>query len=112
MCVIKPCVCALQAKAAKAPTPKAAPAVSPPDPAEETEEAVSHVTRPHAAAAAACLLPLACCRLLLSGSRPNPNRYAVIPGDFSERGGELTATLKLKRSVTMEKYAKVIDSLY
>ena len=39
-------------------------------------------------------------------------KFAVVSGDFSERGGELTATLKLKRSVAAEKYAKVIDAMY
>jgi len=39
-------------------------------------------------------------------------KFMVLPGDFSEKGGELTATLKLKRAVAMEKYAKEIDSMY
>jgi len=39
-------------------------------------------------------------------------KFTVVPGDFSEKGGELTATLKLKRSVTADKYAKVIDAMY
>ena len=39
-------------------------------------------------------------------------KFVVVPGDFSEKGGELTATLKLKRAVAAEKYAKVIDSMY
>lgn len=39
-------------------------------------------------------------------------KFALVPGDFSERGGELTATLKLKRGPTTDKYIKVIDALY
>ena len=39
-------------------------------------------------------------------------KYAVVAGDFSERGGELTATLKLKRGPTTEKYKDLIDALY
>ena len=39
-------------------------------------------------------------------------KYAILPLDFTEKGGELTPTLKLKRSVVMEKYANVIDAVY
>jgi len=39
-------------------------------------------------------------------------KFCVVAGDFSERGGELTATLKLKRSVAAEKYATEIDAMY
>jgi len=39
-------------------------------------------------------------------------KFTVLPGDFSEKGGELTATLKLKRSVTADKYAKEIDAMF
>ena len=39
-------------------------------------------------------------------------KFVVLPGDFSEKGGELTATLKLKRKPTEEKYKGVIDSMY
>eukprot|EP00967_Tisochrysis_lutea_P063069 scaffold81222_cov28-Tisochrysis_lutea.AAC.1 len=39
-------------------------------------------------------------------------RFALLPEDFSERGGELTATLKLKRLVVADKYAATIDQLY
>ena len=39
-------------------------------------------------------------------------KFAVIPGDFSEKGGELTATLKLKRKPTEEKYASYIEAMY
>ena len=39
-------------------------------------------------------------------------KFAVLRGDFSEKGGELTATLKLKRAKAAEKWAKEIDALY
>ena len=39
-------------------------------------------------------------------------KFAVVPGDFSEKGGELTATLKLKRGPTTEKYKALIDEMY
>jgi len=39
-------------------------------------------------------------------------KYAILPLDFTEKGGELTPTLKLKRSVVAEKYANVIAHLY
>jgi long-subunit acyl-CoA synthetase (AMP-forming) len=39
-------------------------------------------------------------------------KYHVLPGDFSEKGGELTPTLKLKRTVAADKYKDVIDAMY
>lgn len=39
-------------------------------------------------------------------------RYAIIKQEFSVETGELTATLKVKRSVVREKYKDIIDSLY
>jgi long-chain-fatty-acid--CoA ligase ACSBG len=42
----------------------------------------------------------------------NVNKWCLLPTDFSEKGGELTPTLKLKRSVTVEKYHDMIEKIY
>lgn len=39
-------------------------------------------------------------------------KWKLLPADFTERGGELTPTMKLKRSVAAEKYSKLIEELY
>ena len=39
-------------------------------------------------------------------------KWAWLPADFSEKGGELTPTLKLKRNVVGDKHAALIESLY
>jgi len=39
-------------------------------------------------------------------------KWALLPYDFSEKGGELTPTLKLKRNVTETKYKLVIEQFY
>jgi len=39
-------------------------------------------------------------------------KWAIVPRPFSERGGELTPTLKLKRNVVLEKYADLIAEMY
>jgi long-chain acyl-CoA synthetase len=39
-------------------------------------------------------------------------RFAVLPVDFSQEGGELTPTLKLKRKVVSQNHAELIESLY
>ena len=39
-------------------------------------------------------------------------RFAVLPGDFTEAGGELTPSLKVKRKVVIDRYRSVIDGLY
>lgn len=39
-------------------------------------------------------------------------KFKLIPTDFSQPGGELTPTMKLKRKVTEKKYKAVVDELY
>jgi long-chain-fatty-acid--CoA ligase ACSBG len=39
-------------------------------------------------------------------------KWCIIPSDFTEAGGELTPTLKLKRKPTAVKYADLIDAMY
>jgi len=39
-------------------------------------------------------------------------KWALLDTDFTEPGGELTPTLKLKRSVASKKYADVIEGIY
>ncbi len=39
-------------------------------------------------------------------------KFAILPGDFTVDGGELTPTLKVKRKVVIERHRAIIDSLY
>lgn len=39
-------------------------------------------------------------------------KWALLPSDFTEKGGELTPTMKLKRSVAAEKYSTLIEEMY
>jgi long-chain acyl-CoA synthetase len=39
-------------------------------------------------------------------------RFALLDHDFTFDGGQLTYTLKLKRRVIADRYAKIIEGLY
>ena len=39
-------------------------------------------------------------------------KWRLLPADFSEKSGELTPTMKLKRSVVADKYAALIEAIY
>jgi long-chain acyl-CoA synthetase len=39
-------------------------------------------------------------------------RFAILPRDLSQEEGELTPTLKVKRSVVYKKYGPDVDTLY
>jgi long-subunit acyl-CoA synthetase (AMP-forming) len=39
-------------------------------------------------------------------------KFAILPGELSVDGGELTPTMKVKRKVVSQKYASVIERLY
>ncbi len=39
-------------------------------------------------------------------------KFVILPVDFTEEGGELTPSLKLKRTVVMKQYSGEVDSLY
>ncbi|HET7340055.1 MAG TPA: long-chain fatty acid--CoA ligase [Methylomirabilota bacterium] len=39
-------------------------------------------------------------------------KFAILPGDFTQEGGELTPTLKVKRKVVSDKYKKELEALY
>jgi long-chain-fatty-acid--CoA ligase ACSBG len=39
-------------------------------------------------------------------------KWTILPKEFSFEGGELTPTLKIKRKVVAQKYAKIIEKMY
>jgi long-chain acyl-CoA synthetase len=39
-------------------------------------------------------------------------KYQIICGEFSQEGGELTPSLKMKRNVIYSKYTDLIDAMY
>lgn len=39
-------------------------------------------------------------------------KFAILPGDFTQEGGELTPTLKVKRKVVTEKHREALEELY
>jgi long-chain acyl-CoA synthetase len=39
-------------------------------------------------------------------------KFAILPADFTQEGGELTPTLKVKRKVVSNKYLNAIEELY
>ena len=39
-------------------------------------------------------------------------KFAILDQDFTEAGGQLTPTLKVRRNIVMEQYAAQISALY
>ena len=39
-------------------------------------------------------------------------KFAVLPVDFTQEGGQLTPTLKVKRRVIAEQYRDTLEALY
>ena len=39
-------------------------------------------------------------------------KWRLLPTEFSQQGGELTPTMKVKRNIVCDKYAELIDSMY
>ena len=39
-------------------------------------------------------------------------KFVLIPDDFTVPGGELTPTMKLRRSETVKKYKQVVEGIY
>lgn len=39
-------------------------------------------------------------------------KFKILPNDFSEESGEMTASLKVKRHVVSKQWSKEIDDIY
>ena len=39
-------------------------------------------------------------------------KFTILPHDLTQETGELTPTMKVKRSIVYEKYAKTFDAMY
>ena len=39
-------------------------------------------------------------------------RFAILPHDWTEEGGQITPSLKLKRNVVMKEFGSEVDALY
>ena len=39
-------------------------------------------------------------------------KFAVLPGEWTEEGGQLTPSLKLKRNVVMKEFREQVEALY
>lgn len=42
----------------------------------------------------------------------NIGKFEILPTDFSISGGELTATMKVRRKVVLEKYSELVEGIY
>ncbi|CCI45715.1 unnamed protein product [Albugo candida] len=42
----------------------------------------------------------------------NIGKYEILPTDFSISGGELTATMKVRRKIVIEKYSELVEQIY
>ncbi|MEK9737270.1 MAG: hypothetical protein VW239_08115 [Candidatus Nanopelagicales bacterium] len=39
-------------------------------------------------------------------------KFAILPVDWTEEGGQLTPSMKLKRNVVMKEFSSDVDALY
>ena len=57
-------------------------------------------------------MPRACAAVRRESFTGPEARIEILPRDLSQEGGELTPTLKVKRSVVADKYEEQIEALY